>query len=362
MLVAALAVVLGTPAIVTAVTAPAGTVDASALRERVARSDRQAHQGVAVIRGSLPLPVLPKLEDVSALVTGVTTVRSWYDSPERWRFDVLSTVGERDTYRTADGEFVWDYGADQVTQLVGTPPVRVPRAGDLLPPDLARGLLATAAGDAVSGLGARAVAGRRAEGLRLVPADPDTTIGRVDVWVDAASGVPVLVEVTPRGAERPVLVSAFEEFAPDRPGDDVLTPDVGRDSGFSTVEAPDLAGALGALGDDDVPASLAGRSLRQTDGAGVRGVGVYGTGLSSFVALPVPREVGLAAADAGGKAGARDETVPNGRVVSLAVAPLSVVVVRAQRVRRWYLLVGMVDTVVLRAAATELIAQSGRGR
>jgi hypothetical protein len=84
--------------------------------------------------------------------------------------------------------------------------------------------------------------------------------------------------------------------------------------------------------------------------------------LSSFVALPVPRDVGTEAADAGAKAGARDETVPNGRIVSLSVAPLSVVVARSSVARRWYLLVGMVDTAVLRAAATELIALPRRGR
>jgi hypothetical protein len=359
---AAAVLVVGTPMVVAAVMAPSGTVDAGGLRERVVGSAGQSYQGVAVIRGALPLPVLPKLEDVSALLTGVTTVRSWYRSPDRWRFDVVSTVGERDTYRTPDGEFVWDYGANQLTQLVGTPPVRLPRAGDLVPPDLARRLLATAAGDAVTALDARSVAGRQADGLRLVPADPATTIGQVDVWTDAETGVPVLVEVTPRGATRPILVSSFEQFTPGQPEDGVLRPDVARSAGYTVVEAPDLAGALGFLGGDPPQASLAGRALRQTDGAGVRGVGVYGTGLSSFVALPVPREVGAAAADAGAKAGARDETAPDGRIVSLSVPPLSVVVARSSVARRWYLLVGMVDTAVLRAAAAELIALPRRGR
>ncbi len=285
----------------------------------------------------------------------MTTVRSWYRSPDRWRFDVVSTAGERDTYRTPDGEFVWDYGADQVTRLVGTAPVRLPRAGDLLPPDLARRLLATASGDVVTALDARSVAGRRADGLRLVPADPATTIGQVDVWADSGTGVPLRVEVTPRGAARPILVTAFDRFTPGPPDDGVLVPDVGRSSGYAVVEAPDIAGALGFLGGD-------GRPLREADGAGVRGVGVYGTGLSSFVALPVPRDVGAQAADAGAKAGGGDVTVPNGRIVSLSVSPLSVVIARSAVARRWYLLVGMVDTSVLRTAATELIALPRRGR
>jgi hypothetical protein len=359
---AAVVLVVGAPAAVTALRAPSGTVDANGLRARVMASAAQPHQGTAVITGSLPLPALPKLEDVSALLTGVTTVRSWYRSPEWSRFDVVSTAGERDTYRTPDGEFVWDYGANQLTQLVGSPPVRLPRAGDLLPPDLARRLLSTAAGDTVTALDARSVAGRRADGLRLVPADPDTTIGRVDVWADAETGVPLLVEVTPRGAARPLLVTAFERFDTGRPDDAVLRPAVSGGSGFATVEAPDLAGALGFLSNAQPVPSLAGRALRDSDGAGVRGVGVYGVGLSSFVAVPVPRDVGSSAADAGAKAGAADEVVSGGRIVSLSVAPLSVVVVRAPVLRRWYLLVGMVDAKVLRRAATELIAQPGRVR
>ncbi len=359
---AAVVLVLATPVVVATVSAPSGTADPAGLRERVVGSDRVPHQGVAVIRGTSPLPELPRLEDVSALLSGVTTVRSWYRSPDRWRFDVVSTAGERDTYRTPDGEFVWDYGANLLTRLVGTPPVRLPRAGDLVPPDLARRLLATAAGDVVAPLEARSVAGRRADGLRLVPADPDTTIGQVDVWADTATGVPLLVEVTPRGATRPILVSAFEEFTPEQPDDGVLRPDVGRDAGFTAVDAPDLAGALGFLGGDPPLARLAGRALRQADGAGVRGVGVYGTGLSSFVALPLPREVGSSTAEAGVKAGAADKTVANGRIVSLSVAPLSVVVARSTVARRWYLLVGMVDVDVLRTAGTELVAQPRRGR
>jgi hypothetical protein len=275
---------------------------------------------------------------------------------------VVSTVGERDTYRTPVGEFVWDYGASTLTRLVGSPPVRLPRAGDLLPPELARRLLAAAAGDTVTPLDARSVAGRRADGLRLVPADPDTTIGRVDVWADAGTGVPLLVEVTPRGADRPLLVTAFERFDPTPPGDAVLRPAVTGAAGYAVVEAPDLVGAFGFLSDVQPAPNLAGRALRDDDGAGVRGVGLYGTGLSSFVVVPVPRDVGVNAADAGAQAGASDETVSGGRVVSLSVPPLSVVVVRAPVLRRWYLLAGMVDAKVLRTAATELIALPRRGR
>ena len=53
-----------------------------------------------------------------------------------------------------------------------------------------------------------AVAGRSVPGLRLHPSDPRTTISHVDVWADAATGLPVKVEIY--GASGgPVLSSAF---------------------------------------------------------------------------------------------------------------------------------------------------------
>ena len=145
---------------------------------------------------------------MTSLLTGTTRVRTWYAAPSRWRFDVVSDRRRaRMCTRTPEGEFTWDYGANLLTRLVGTPPVRLPRAGDLLPPDLARRVLSAARDDPVSALPARRVAGRPAAGLRLTPADPATTIGHVDVWADPDTGLPVAVEVTARGADRPVLVS-----------------------------------------------------------------------------------------------------------------------------------------------------------
>jgi len=78
---------------------------------------------------------------VTSLVNGTTRIRSWYASPSSWRFDVLTAGAERDVYGTTGGEYVWDYGANLLTELIGAQPVRLLRAGDLLPPDLARRVL-----------------------------------------------------------------------------------------------------------------------------------------------------------------------------------------------------------------------------
>jgi hypothetical protein len=329
-------------------------VDADVLRDRILDSGALPYQGYAEITGSLALPELPKAADVTALLAGTTTVRSWYESPSRWRFDVVSTAGERGVYGTPAGEYTWDYGANQLIRLIGSAPVRLPRAGDLLPPDLARRVLSAAATDPVRSLPVRKVAGHAVAGLRLTPADPATTIGHVDVWADPDTGLPFAVEVTARDAGRPVLVTRFLELSTAPPTAEVLTPKSSWGSGFIMVTAPDLAGALGVRPGARAPTELAGRPLRETDVGGVRGVGVYGAGLSAFVALPVPRDVGADAAEAITRAGGTSATLPGGEAFQLVIAPLSVVVVRSQVARRWYLLAGLATPELLLDAAADL--------
>lgn len=332
----------------------AATVDPGSLRERILGSGSRAHQGYAEITGSLKLPELPRVRDLVALLTGTTRVRTWFGSPSRWRFDVVSPTGERGVYGAPDGEFTWDYGANLLTHVIGTPPVRLPRAGDLLPPELARRVLSAAGDDPVSALPARRVAGRAVPGLRLTPSDQDTTIGHVDIWADPDTGLPVAVEVSARGADRPVLVSRFLELSTTPPDADVLTPRQSSGSGFGIVAAPEVDELLGALGRGRSPTRLAGREVRAADAGGVSGVGVYGNGLSAFVAFPVPRDIGAGAAEAVLDAGGVRENLPRGEALRLSIAPLSVVVVRSEFARRWYLLAGLTTTEVLVRAASEL--------
>lgn len=342
--------------------ASAAQVAPATLRQRIVDSAGRPYQGYTEIEGHLQLPELPNLRDLTALLTGATRVRTWYAAPSRWRFAEVSPVGERDVYGTPDGEFTWDYGANQLTWLLGGTPVRVPRAGDFTPPELARRVLSAAQGDPVTALPARRVAGHDAAGLRLTPRDPDTTIGHVDVWADPDTGVPLAVEVTARGAASPVLASRFLEFDPTAPAADVLVANRPPGSGYSIVAAPGIADVLGALGRARPPAVLAGRPLRQADAVGVRGIGVYGTGLSAFIAVPVPGDVGGEVVDALTKAGGTSEDLPHGEVTRLSIAPVSVAVVRSDLSRRMWLLAGLTTTEVLLTAADELAARLPRSR
>jgi hypothetical protein len=231
-------------------------------------------------------------------------------------------------------------------------------------------VLSTAAGDPVSALPARREAGVSAAGLRVRPADPDTSVGQVDSWADPDSGLPVRVEVTARGAGQPVLVSRFVELSQTRPAATTLTPTKPADSGFTVTTAPDIEQALGAAAPVAFPASLAGRDLAGLPdvvqygtgqpgavvrfGTGLPGVGQYGTGLSAFVVLPLPRNLGGSATDAARKAGASELTLPGGTGVLLSVAPVTVIIERSNVARRSYLLAGLVIPSVLERAAAEL--------
>jgi hypothetical protein len=346
----AVAALVALPPLAGALPAAKVTVGAERLRGLILASAAQPYQGYAESSAVLGLPDLPNLRRVSSLLNGTTQVRSWYDSPGRWRFDVLDAGNERGTYATPGGEYVWDYGNNQLTLVLGGQGVRLPRAGDLLPPDLARRLLA-AGSDPVGALPSRRVAGISAAGLRLRPADPDTTIDHADIWAEPGSGLPVLVEVTARGAAHPAVASRFLELRLTRPPAAVLEPGRAPGSGFTVARVPDLADAF-----DQVPLlpRLAGRPLRGASLAGVAGVATYGGGLSSFAVVRLPRGVGRPAADAAGRAGGAVIQVPGGSATVLRIPPLSLVIARWPDARVSYLLAGMVDADVLAKAATGL--------
>ncbi|GAA3440038.1 hypothetical protein GCM10018954_096590 [Kutzneria kofuensis] len=344
---AAVAAVLVAAPVVLAALPASARVDPAALRAHMLASVNRPYQGYAESTGSLGLPDLPNLSEVTSLLGGTTRLRSWYVAPDRWRVDEITGVGERDTYAVPGSEFVWDNGQNQYTQIVGDEPIRLPRGGDLLPPDLARRVLSNE--DKVAAVPAKRIAGIDAAGLRVTPSDPQTAIGQVDIWADPDSGLPLRVEVTAKGQHAPFVVTAFQSVSTQRPGDDVITPKPSPDSGFTTTDAPDVIGAFGQI---PLPPQLAGRPLQTDRVGGGRGLGFYGTGLSAFVVAPLPRDVGGGVVNAMGKVGAKTLTLPRGQGTLLTIAPLSVLVERSGY--RTFLLAGVVDPALLTQAAAEL--------
>lgn len=354
----AAAVACAVPSVVASLPVSGGQLSAAQLRQRIEASAGQPYAGYASTQAELGLPDLPAVGDVTKLLSGTTNVRVWYRAPDDNRVDVIDTVGERDVYQTPDGQFTWDYGTGLLTEILGDQPVRLPRAGDLLPPDLARRVLAMDPVDRPLALPPRRVAGVATEGLRLRPADPATTVGQVDIWADPATGLPLRVEVTAKGAGKPLLISQFVTVDTHGPDPSALRPPDAAGQ-LATAQAPDIVSAIAGFTRARLPRELAGYRL-QPQLPGLPGVGRYGAGLATFVVLPLPRDIGSPAIDTATKAGATDVPVPRGHAVLIGIPLLGVLIEQAGF--RTYLVAGFVDHAVLRQAATQLSLRRGRFR
>jgi hypothetical protein len=357
------------PAVIAALPVPSSAISAPVLRDRILASASVPYQGYAESTVNLGLPELPDLHNVSLLLDGTTDQYVWYRSAAYWRADDVTGTGESDTYADGGVTYLWSYGTNLLTQITGAEPVRLPRAADLLPPALARRLLDTAGrADRISRLPDRRIAGVDAAGLRLVPAGPGTTVGSVQIWADPASGLPVQVQVIGRGtAGQPgqaALFSTFLELSRTQPDLGAVTPHPAPDVGLTTTRLPDVNGVLNGDGDGGPFPPRLGRQPHVAVPGSPPGVAIYGSGLSRFVLLPLPRQVGTEALNSAIQAGADSVALPatpGGQAgtqagVLIRTPLLSVLMVRAGFRHAVFLFAGAVTPAVLESSAAALVA------
>lgn len=355
-----LAVLVAAPTAVTALPVDDPGVSASDLLDRVRNSAGTPYSGYAESTGGLALPVTDQLGSLADLLGDTTRMRTWFRADDDWRVDVVRLTGERDLYVDAAGTWAWDYEANQAVRSPD-PAVRLPREGDLLPTELGRRLLDEANPDEVSRLPAQRVAGREAPGLRLVPADPRSTVSEVDVWVEAETGLPLRVRVVGTGSGRPVVSTSFLDFATEVPAADTTTfrPPPGADVGEEGVT--DLAAAANEFSEARAPAELAGLAQRDRlpggSGSGAENsgaVGTYGRGVTALVAVPLPRRAGGLREQLGAVPGA----VVDDTGVTLTVGPLTLLVTPplggGEGGGRSWLLTGTVTLETMATAAADL--------
>jgi hypothetical protein len=373
------ALIVALPAVVAAWPATPVAVDPGTLRARVAASADRPWSGYAESTAGLGLPRIEQLSDVTSLLTGTTRLRAWYAGPDRARIDELSVSGERDRYVGPDGDAVWDYGATLLTLVDRDPDVRLPRPDDLLPPELARRLLAgTAPDDPVSPLPARRVAGVDAAGMRVTVRDPATTLESLDVWADPVTGVPVAVDLRARGLPAPVLSTAFRTFEPGPPDPALLVPRRGPGAGVTRSPTSDLFGVLGHGDPRAVPRAVLGRP-RERPQRGFAAIGQYGRSASQLVVVPLPPDLASSLLENIGRAGSAGRTIPvdtgaadggpagsqpggqaDTQAGALQSALLSLAVVRAGD-RAWGI-GGLVPPAVLDRAVADVAAAAGSRR
>lgn len=347
---AGVAVLVSLPLAVGALPARSTEVSATDLLRRVQASGGVGHSGYAESVGGLTLPLTTDFTALTSLFGDRTRIRSFWRGEEDWRIDALQTTGEASTYRTGNDDVTWDYEQDTST-VSAEPVVRLPRVADVEPAALARRLLSEARTADVSRIPARRVAGRDAAGLRLRPSDPGTTIDRVDVWVDEASGLGLRVEVYGRGAARPVLETAFLDVSTAVPPASATRFTPADPSTIQGGTSSDLAARINLFAPVEAPATLAGLPGRPGI-AGLGSIGSYGTGLTLLVAVPLPGRISRPLADELERTPGATRTADG---IRLAVGPLSLLLTDDPGRRSW-LLTGTVTAETLDRAARQLIA------
>jgi len=340
------------PVLVRALPAHDAEVSATALLARVRASRDVAFSGYAETAGSVPLPDNAELESLGKLLGRTNKERVWWRDPSTWRVATLRTTGETDLWHSGNRMLRWEYESRSVT-LVPDRDVRLPMTADLLPHELARRVLAGARPGELSRIGAQRVAGRDALGLRLVPSDPQSSIGRVDVYVDRASGLPLEVAMFGRHATRPSLTTRFVDLRIGAPAASALSFSPPRDAIFQTDEVVDIADAANRFASRVPPPTMAGLAQRRPPSGVPGSVGVYGRGPTVLIAVPLwERSATRVREDLEGKPGAR--TIDAGVLVT--TPPLRLLLTEPERSGSAWLLAGTVTRVALEDAAAQLQA------
>lgn len=352
---ALLGVLLALPSLAGALPAQRSSLSAAGLLERIRASDGVGWSGYGESRGALVLPDVRELGDLPGLFAGTTRTRAWWRGPDQWRVDALTPVGEVDSTRDPDGGWTWNSADRRALRIVGELDVRLPTAADLLAPVLGHRLAGT--GDVeVSALPARRVAGRSADGLRLVPQDPErTTVRAVDLWADVDTGLPLRVEVLAAGEEDPVLTAVLLDLSLSAPPLSLTDFPRPRNADITVGDAPDVAAIADRFAPYVLPDVLAGlprrpRSPLSTGG----GVGTYGDGFTALAVLPLPDDVGR-------RLVARIDPDGDGRVARVTT-PLVNALVGLGAEGRAYLVVGTVPEDLLTSVLVQLRADPPRRR
>jgi hypothetical protein len=337
---------------------PTDDVDVSTgtLLQRIQGSRDESFSGFAESAGNVALPVNDALSGVSNLLSDTNRVRVWWQDARTWRTATMRPTGETDLVHTRDRTVRWVYESKRATTYPDVP-VRLPTAADLLPHELARRILAGARPAELSRLPARRVAGRDALGLRLTPSGPQAAIGRVDVFADRSTGVPLQVEVFASGRRPAVLTSRFLEFTVGRPSAKALRFTAPHDARVSYDSVVDLASAADRFAARIPPRTLAGLAARgSTTSSTVGGegsVGVYGRGPTVLFAIPLWRRTAERVRDDLDKQpGVR--TLDQGLL--LGAAPLHLLLAVPERNDNSWLLAGTVTEQTLVDAADQLVA------
>lgn len=231
-------VVGGTVALVLAGTLTAGASDAPPRRtaaELLAGLDRvdvAGYSGTVVQKSTLldDVPAGATGLSLARLMSGSNTIKVWYGGEDRQRIAVLDATGESDLFRDGDQVWQWDSTKRVAVQSVANQSdveqAPIPVDGTTVTPDdLARQTVAAIDPDTEVRVAAPGrVAGRSAYQLVLTPSEASgTRIGRVVLWLDGDTRMPLAAQVFARGITRePSIDLSFTQIAFEVPEDEAF--------------------------------------------------------------------------------------------------------------------------------------------
>lgn len=367
---AGIGLLLALPSVVAALPAASSAISAADLLSRIQHSEQVGYSGYAESTGGLALPVTSQFTALSDLFGGNTQLRVWWRSDRDWRVDSIGLAGETDTHTEDLGAWTWNYESNTATftEQPVTPEVRLPTDADLLPPQLARRLLSQATSAEASRLPSARIAGHNAAGLRIVPADPVSTISQVDVWADPATGLPLKVRAVGKGSSSPAISASFLDVQLGSPPAARTAFAIPAGATLHTNTGQDLATAIDRLGGAAPPSRLAGIARNGLLPA-LGSIGVYGRGVTEFVAVPLPVRIGYSlhsqlAPVATTQAVPGVPADPDGDSLQLTLnsGPLNLLLTPANQPGGPWLLVGTVSSDTLTKAASELPNQTRSSR
>lgn len=298
---------------------------AAELLAAVSTAEVDGLSGTAVMTSDLGLPDLPRAEGGGALslpglLAGSTEVRVWKSGDEQLRLAVDAPFAEYDVVRDERDLWTYDSSSNEVTHVVlpepdadeaDDPPSTLPE-GAATPEQAAEAALALVTETTEVSVGdAAEVAGRAAYELVLDPRDPGTLVDSVRIAVDAATSLPLRVQVRAVGQREPAVEVGYTEIDVEAPAASVF--DFAPPSG-AVVQERTLPHTDGSVPDTSTSGGVAQQpSATLATAAGPR---VLGEGWTSVVVLSgvtLPEETA-------GLVDGMARRVPGGRVVESALA------------------------------------------
>jgi outer membrane lipoprotein-sorting protein len=179
---------------------------------------------------------------LTSLLSGTHSANVWLDGPDHQRLALNAPMAETDWIHNRNDAWSWDSSSnsvvhvnlaamkndqksagpgseDQKAGMLDTADANEPsKPADQTPEALANNLLAQVdPSTQVSVRTARYVADRPAYQLVIAPRSPKSTIGEIGISVDAATGLPIDVEITATGQSTPAFELGFTKLSFDTP-------------------------------------------------------------------------------------------------------------------------------------------------